>query len=269
MKRNVLLFLLCIGIVGIGAQSRNVNNQRNVINQRNVLYDQHEAAGDAAWTPPQPSNLKFWAKHDNEAECNAGTYTDSSGQGNDGTQTTAGFRPAWASDEDGNLKFNGTDERYVVPNAAEVGSGSGSIAIWMKNGSLPSGGAFRDIYTDKGTPPEGIRITYSGAATPFFTVEGYDAGAYQFRLNYNLGDTSSYHLVVGTFENNSANMYIDGILRATDTSCTISYTTATINIGRDSAYGRYSDAFCGEVMIWPGTIITSNEQYTIYQHFNP
>tara|TARA_R100000353_G_scaffold2409_1_gene3586 strand:- start:779 stop:1495 length:717 start_codon:yes stop_codon:yes gene_type:complete len=145
------------------------------------------------------------------------TWTDESGQGNNGTLTNG---VSYSSDNDGVFVFDGTNDRVNLPAGSDFAYGTGdfTVEIWFNvTGTSPqrwgeiafsqtvSGTNYFVVYTSGGNPVQKKpRFTYgTGGGTPIISSTAYTEDTW-------------YHYVV-TRNGTALTMYLNNSVVATDT----------------------------------------------------
>ena len=154
------------------------------------------------------------------------TWTDLSGNGNDGTLTNG---PTFSSDNGGAIVFDGTNDRVECPN---VNPSSISLEFWFKWTNLNDAWLISN-QTGYGNNNNGylFRIDYPSYACYFRA--GYDTGYIQCASSITLNDW--YHFV-GVVSTDGSRLYKNGVSVSTAAGITIDYTGVTgLTIGSDRA----------------------------------
>jgi hypothetical protein len=198
-----------------------------------------------------------------------GNSTDSSGNGNNGTDTAITYSQANGKFGQG-AGFNRSSSTIAIADNASLdfdGSTSFSMVFWMKRNGIPS------------TNPDHIINKYSGSASPGYYVRCETTTGYPYLVIY--GASSSQTEVLGSKDvcdnvwhqiasvrsiaDDKAYLFIDGCLNNSATDAT----TGSSANGNSLYFGSYngSSLWYGgsleEVMITP-TALTANQIRQIY-----
>jgi len=129
----------------------------------------------------------------------------------------------------GALMFDGSNDYLSIPAAAGIDS-VGTISIWFKADSI---GTKDYLWLDAQDGSNQNRIIINDNKIKML---GYDNAAYQFILEYPFTDTSSWHNVVGVWQDNDARLYLDGVLVASDTTVNMdAFTHNYVYLGYDAS----------------------------------
>jgi hypothetical protein len=173
-------------------------------------------------------------------------WTDINGLGpkNNGTLTNG---PTFSTDGGGSIVFDGADDNIqigdvinFIPNPSQV-----TCETWLKTNSI---GSYKKIFVT-GTPSIRILgIYFSIGPSPYQTYFGLKTSSTQDAVvtTTNLS-TTNYSHVVGTYNDPTAKIYINGTLMAT---ANIGGTIGTGGVGRISGYGDNAETWNGNISIF-------------------
>ena len=188
------------------------------------------------------------------------TWTDLSGNGNNGTLTNG---PTYNSANGGSIAFDGSNDYVNFPGTAsgilDFGTGNFSLCCWIKPGSGISG----DGIINKRSGSRGYRLDiYSSQGIRMLVVgdAGVTVTANQI---YTVG---TWYYVVGVAENNTLKLYINSILQTqTATYSGTLSNSGVLEIGRMDANNAYSlDASVAQVSIYNRALSAAE----VLQNFN-
>jgi hypothetical protein len=157
------------------------------------------------------------------------TWTDLSGNGNNGTLTNG---PTFDSTNGGSIAFDGIDDKVTFPNNTFTTSAGVTVEVWFKTSS---GTKYQDIFDLADAYGIWIVTNYSGAGTGkiltgFNTLTGYMSSNYVI---------NTWYQVVLAGSGTSNYQYINGALTATASqtvTTSINFNTARIgNVDGDRA----------------------------------
>ena len=236
------------------------NTQQKVLNTGTMMTKEFD---EIAFMPVIDSSLKLWLDAGQTASYpgSGTTWTDLSGNGNNGTLTNG---PTYTSSNGGSLVFDGTND-YVTLGSSLSGTLAGTISFWIKltntittgyagnqrpwgkNGDFEcrwggtGGGADRSLATDIG----GILSLVSVQNTWLNTVW------YNITIVYN-GAT------------NSSALYVQGVLDATGTAGNVTGLTGNWIIGATSSTAGPLNGQISQYLIYNRALSVAEVQ----QNFN-
>lgn len=182
-------------------------------------------------------------------------YLDSKGS-NDGTPTGTNNATGISS---GAMSFDGDDAVYLGLN--NLPTTTGSYSVWFKTSDVTT---TQRVYEDIDNTGNNQKEFSIGSSNINFL--GYDEST-QFQLASPIVNDQWYH-VIGTWEDNNANLYVNGELKATDTSVDMNaYTTFTHTLGVLNYTGSEQNYLTGqidEVLIYNDTL-TASEVEALYK----
>ena len=190
------------------------------------------------------------------------TWTDLSGNGNNGTLTNG---PTYSGSSGGYIDFDGTDD-YVTGTIDGFNPDSGcTLETFVRRPTTP--GAWRTYFNIKPN---------SGSNTPFFemrtsgasltTTALYFNGTDYFTTAYTINSTDFYHMIATYDGAGNINLYINGSLYDTKTSVSSFAIGAnpTITIGRAYSNDRPTNIEVGVCKVY-NRALTALE---VQQNFN-
>jgi len=185
------------------------------------------------------------------------TWTDLSGNGNNGTLTNG---PTYSSANGGSIVFDGVND-YVDCGLSTFQPTAITLCAWVKHTVSTDGGII--VKGDVNESTEwGLTFGYSsphylvGRATTFFN---------QLRYPWTGSLLTGFHYVCYTMTNNtSARLYVDGVsVASTNTIGSIGLNTKNVLLGKWNNYGRLNGNI-SQVSIY-NRALTASE---IQQNFN-
>jgi hypothetical protein len=215
-------------------------------------------------TPADVTGLRLWLKADaitGLADGAAvGTWSDSSGLGNDATEGTGGFQPTYQTNEVTGLpcvRFDGTDDRLSIVPAnmlAASNNAAGFTAFAYVNLSTASF-ASRDIYSiSNGVDGTAVRIKFGQRAATLgeWSMSGrrLDADVAQNLVGNQTQTGWQLITVVSDWANDDAFIYRDGNLEASTTTWLTAGNTSATN----ALAARVGCAPSGGSEFWIGDI---------------
>jgi hypothetical protein len=162
------------------------------------------------------------------------TWTDLSGNGNNGTLTNG---PTFNSANGGNIVFDGTDDVAVITgNAIVTGTGDFSLCSFVKRNTTDASADY--ICGNYGVGNNGLELYYYANKVYF-----YMAGVY-VTSNVNINDMK-WHFVCGVRISGVAQIYFDGIF---DTSGAANVSIPGVNpFTLGNGYNYTSEALNGNI----------------------
>ena len=180
------------------------------------------------------------------------TWTDVSGNGNNGTLTNG---PTYNSANGGSIVLDGADDFVNTPNSASllaVGNGSFTFASWFKLSGTKTW--FQNLirmdnFINQGA--ENRRIISLGVAanTNYAGFGVYDGGGNNANGSQNLND-GLWHYAVGVRDNSTGTqyLYVDGVLKAQAVYASSSFNTSNASYAIGNVYSNYTgEPFFGNI----------------------
>ena len=209
----------------------------------------------------------------------AGNYEDASTNVNDGTQGTAGFRPAFTNGFGGAYEFDGGDDFISVTDHASLDFGTGTLfscVAWVKLDVSLTQGVFDKTRQGSG-PIQGFSWHYNaGVNSMRMTFLTASEGAITVDGSTNIDDGNWHHVAFvleqrdGTSTTDDFAIYIDGVVESisiagpaatNDLSNALSLTIAARNVSGsivNNLQGTVDDPRIYD------RALTSNEVFTIH-----
>ena len=191
------------------------------------------AAGGGLPTAPTNGLVGWWKLDDGSSGTTPTAAVDSSGQGNTGTTQNS---PVWTSSgEIGNaLTFNGSNQYVSAADTNVANNAAFTVAAWFKTSSTAS----KLKVLTEGYPAQGqgnyISVNENVTGDVEFGVcagSGCSTWGGIATGNINLND-GNWHQVVGVqYSKSSRSLYVDGVLKATDSTTIGTVTTTEFLIG--------------------------------------
>ncbi len=228
--------------------------------QKQIMEDMN--AGHPAVGSPEGSYVGYW-KFD---EMQGATAYDSSIQANNGTllgemATSTAADSGWTNEGKfgGALSFDGTDDYVNISHDSSLNSNIITVSAWV---NLDSFSGPRQIVNkqDQGNNKRQFSLSIpSGGNQIDFAVNSTGQGGGWARTDFlttgNM-DTGSWHHIVGLNDGTNVKIYLDGVLKNTDTGIsTIHNGDAPVGVGAYIADGgsnsKNLSGFIDEVKIYP------------------
>jgi hypothetical protein len=174
------------------------------------------------------------------------TWTDLSGNGNNGTLTNG---PTYSSSNGGSIAFDGVND-YVETNYVLPSSTSHTMELWAKSSVGNVGAGYGNRAMGNGDSTAGLSGTAiiwgAGASTQLYVTRRSGVNNGTTDMSYTVSDllTRVHHVVV-TYDHAStgSKLFVDGVQVATNAN--LGFTgSLTFRIGRD---GNGTDAFNGNI----------------------
>jgi len=214
----------------------------------------------ASYDTDRTSNLKgYWKMGDdsNDSATSGGsisTITDSSGNGNDVTQSTASSQPtfkALAQSVGTTLSFDGSNDYLTVTQNSDINiTGDLTVSAWVRLSQISG---YNAVLTKRAV---------SGSMNYQFTINssgkiglGHSGGSWVYDTNSLTVDT--WHHVAATVSSGTVQFYIDGVAKSSDTGLTITGDTNDLTIGATVGYNYFSGTI-NEVAIFSTALSTSD-----------
>ena len=142
---------------------------------------------------------------------NLTTWSDLSGNGNNGTLTNNPYHFIGTNGDKGYMSFDATDDMIVIPNNTSLDTQTPSVEVWIKTNATSQNG----FWFEKGTVntqyslfQEGSVIQWRQSTTGGLTNLSTTTATY---IN-----TSNWYQVVGTFSSGRRRLYVNGNLVNSD-----------------------------------------------------
>jgi hypothetical protein len=192
---------------------------------------------------------------DETANSNTGVYTNGPLLGQPGAIT---------GDSDGSVYFNGVNNYVSVPAASTLDATSGvSVEVWVKR---TKSAAYQVIVGKPGAGQSRFE-SYALWLNTADQLVGYFGNGTGYASVSSAPIDTNWHHVVTTYDNQTAKMYVDGTLRASqNSSVQLTPNSQALNIGRSGADNSYY--FGGqldEVAVY-GTALSATR---VQAHFTP
>ena len=210
------------------------------------------------------------------------TWTDVSGNGNNGTLTNG---PTYSSANGGSIVFDGTNDYATAPLSSqfEFGTGEFTVEAWVNLTSSPSTGfTYRIIGIGEGANG-GAPLTYTGWS---FNVTNLSGTIYLYFYRFD-GTETFYRVVIPSFSvgqwfhfvatrnaSNTLTLYSNGVAISTTASVTQSYNSVNsqpLSLGRQfdgsggSASYKYANFRVSNARIYKGKGFSAAE---VSQNYN-
>ena len=181
------------------------------------------------------------------------TWTDLSGNGNNGTLTNG---PTYSSSNGGSIVFDGTNDYAPIGTSGfPFGSSAGTLSALVRTNTTSSG--FRWIIS-YGNPAAGqSRFIGINGTTYYFGGYGDDITASGVPLN-------TWVNMVGVYSGTTASMYINGVLVSGPTAKSWNTVANNAQIGRQTSPAEYWSGDIAQVSIY-NRALTAAE---IQQNYN-
>ncbi|MDO8498938.1 MAG: LamG domain-containing protein [bacterium] len=226
------------------------------------LFNYARSAAQVAWDYNRGKPVGWW-KMD---ECQGTTINDSSGNSNTGTLTigtggtqtttigygtcTASASTPWYNGRTGkrnaSLNFDGTDDYVNVGSNSITGTNPYTLSAWVKGNSMSGYGGALGIGNGATN-----QLAYIGWVTTVQvgTANSWGGGGYGKNYGSGVTDITNWHHITLTSSGGSTqtlNLYIDGILRQTNTE-TFSLANTSTKIGVLDDNGTKNYWFNGQI----------------------
>lgn len=221
------------------------------------------------WTPAALGNLGIWLRAD-LGVTQSGTisaWADQSGNGNNASQGTSGFRPTYLSASTDNkpaASFDGGDDQLDVTDSGTIGSTTAfSVSCWIRTGAtFPSNGT----------------IIAQWGATERFLMRVETGGNLVVSISNGTAGTatvssalavSTWYLVTFTYDGSGSGnsgklkLFINGRLQSPSFSGTVPASTgnptSVLSIGSRNTASTYFNGYIGEIVFVDGRAMTEDE----------
>ncbi|MDP3940909.1 MAG: DUF2341 domain-containing protein [bacterium] len=217
------------------------------------LYNYALSPAQVAWNYNHGKPVAYW-KFD---ECQGSTVNDSSGNGLSGTITIGGTgtntgvgtcttsSTAWGDGATGkynySLFFDGnTDSITSTANITSIKGGGFSTSQWVKR----TGSGYVSSIFDSGCGDAQYELYFIGSGTTLsFLVPSSEVtcNVGEVLLTDNPAPIGTWTHIVGTFDGTNTKLYINGVLKGTDTTYSETFNTsptATFNVSKQGSAGE-------------------------------
>lgn len=214
----------------------------------------------APFSPPDVANLAYWFKADALALSDddpVGTWTDSSGNSRDITQTTSSKKPIYKTSIVNSLpvvRFDGSDD--YIERGTEDSWPQYLSFFWVVNRSNTT-----DAYPLAVIGSVNIFLVsfYSGSTT--IESLGYDTGNSATGADTNTMSTGSFHVVSMMRRNGSCETYVDGVSGgSTATSGTAQSGNSRLTLGSYAGIFGFLPGDVAELVVYWADIGTTDRQ---------
>lgn len=259
MKKGIVLSLLLAGNLYAGTSSIESGGT-------GTISVEQSGTGSIKFEPPSAvvditTNLAYYWKLDE----NTGTSVGDSADSNTGTFNGT---PSWITGKTGSaLRFTSTGPDYVDLASVSIGNTSVfSISLWFRdNGGTHDNAEYGEGNTGSGPPI--LLIGNNQGSVGDVCAELRDDASNDSLICYagSLNDNVWHHVVYNRYSNSSAEMFVDGVSRGTD-STTVG--TRTFDNARIGSLGRltggFTDADADQIRIYTGATLTQTQIDYIY-----
>ena len=137
-----------------------------------------------------------------------------------------------------------------------------SVAFWVMKQRVTGSNNDRFVDCCAGGPTNGFTIIQGTGNAPL-RFEIY-AASQQAAISTDNLVTGKWYFIVATFTTNSAKIYQDAVLKATDTSCSMGTVATTLTLGRRATgASNYCKALMDEFMLF-NKVLTQDEITALY-----
>jgi hypothetical protein len=174
------------------------------------------------------------------------TWTDLSGNGNNGTLTNG---PTFDGDNLGSIVFDGTDDRVVIPHNSSQNPTEITICSWVNQTDILNlSGRNPNIIGKTGNSGYRVRIN-GGFNTNVGSIVFFDRGSTNNITTLDgLVFSGSWYFIVGTGSAAGLKIYLNGTLQASNTTSFGGYTsTGDLAVGAASSGNDFSEQFYGKI----------------------
>lgn len=157
------------------------------------------------------------------------------------------------------LSHDGTDDFTQITSSFQPSTTAMSFAFWFYKEAADSNDRVLDWAA--GGPSGGFEVLMSGTGANSLQFHIYNGAAQTANMSSSALEPRRWYLVIGTYQSNSANWYIDNILQASDTSVTMSTPAAqSVTIARrSSGSSNFSKVRVQKLRFW-NRVLTSDER---------
>jgi hypothetical protein len=204
-----------------------------------------------------PKTYYRFGDDSNDSPSNGGSIasaTDSSGNGNDATQSTASNQPTFKALDQStgtSVSFDGSNDYLTVTQNSDINiTGDLTVSSWVRLSQISG---YNAILTKR---------TVGGSMNYQFIVDGsgriglgHSGGSWVYDTNSLTVDT--WHHVAATVSSGTVQFYIDGVAKTSDTGLTITGDTNDLTIGATLGYNYFTGTI-NEVAIFSTALSTSD-----------
>lgn len=181
------------------------------------------------------------------------TWTDLSGQGNDGTLVNG---PTFSSTDGGSIVFDGSNDYAPIGTSQfPFGASAGTLSGWARTNTISAG--FSWIVSYGTASASQARFLGIKNSTFFFGGYGDDVAISGVPLN-------TWFNMVGVFDGANASLYINGVLESGPTAKSWSTLAGSAQLGRQVNGSEYWEGNIAQVSIYNKALSESEVQ----QNFN-
>jgi hypothetical protein len=186
-----------------------------------------------------------------------GNANDESGNGNNGTITGATLSVDRFANPNKAYSFNGTNA-FINTNFKSGFGNSISLVAWMKtNQSTPAG-----IVCSRSGPGMLNGLESNGIDVGLDLTDSTNIPYQTYTTGTNYSD-NNWHFIVGTFDGITSKIYVDGVLKKSNTFSINIRVGANFKIGVDDMYNRYFNGLLDDICIY-NRALTASEITTLY-----
>jgi len=226
----------------------------------NPLWELPDNAATTGW---QDMTGNVLLMHMNEA---SGTISDTSGQGNDGTQN-GGVTYNATGKLNTAMSFDGVDDYVAIPDTDQFAWGTGNFAysVWVKTSDTSSN--YKGIINAYSVTSNNQHMQYQPSTDTL--IFGWGGSSFQSET-VNLNDGQWHHLVFQRTGSTNSEIYVDGFLIGTKNNNPSGNIVQPVDlwIGAINIAGRYWLGEIDEVAIF-NRALSATEIANIYEKQSP
>jgi hypothetical protein len=167
------------------------------------------------------------------------TWTDLSGQGNDGTLVNG---PTFSSTDGGSIVFDGSNDYAPIGTSQfPFGASAGTLSGWARTNTISAGFSLIVSYGTASTP----RARFLGIQNSTFLFGGYGDD-----VTFSGVPLNTWFNMVGVFDGANASLYINGVLEAGPTAKSWSTLAGSAQLGRQVNGSEYWEGNIAQVSIY-------------------
>ena len=204
------------------------------------------------------------ARYTMSSDPTPGTYTDASGNGNTGSQATAGARPSLVTTNGkACLYFDGTSDTFTVSHSSSLATNRVTISAWICAPTWKAYGVFATKTTSSAWNDGWGIVDPTGAGTIGGRTVKFFGGSYLGARGVNaITVTGTWTHVTGTCDGSSNAFYVNGVLKDSGAASSPSSSSGNLTIG----YGPGGDYFTGGMYDFRiyNRALASNEVYMVW-----